>query len=110
MSDLFDWPEAPAAPAEEQRELPLPGTAEERFTAWRGTQDGQAAYGWMLAMAAREASFGVRRLSAKALVERCRAFRKVKINNDWTPLIARAIQADVPATRGLFKDRMRRVA
>lgn len=110
MSDLFDWPESPAAPAEEQRELALPGTAEERFAAWRGTPDGERAYAWMRDEARREVVYGTRRLSAKSLVERCRALYKVKLNNDFSALIARAIQQDLPATRGLFKDRMRRVA
>lgn len=110
MADLFSWPESPPAPTEEQRELPLPGTAEERFAAWRGTPDGERAYTWMRDEARREVAYGTRRLSAKSLVERCRALHRVKINNSWTPLIARAIQADLPATRGLFKDRMRRVA
>lgn len=106
--DLFDWPEAPPASRVEQRPLPFPGTAEQRFAAWRDTPDGGIAFEWMRSVAVRDAEAGAKRLSAKALVERCRALHRVKINNDFTPLVARAIQEEAPLTRGLFRDRLRR--
>ena len=106
--DLFSWPEDPPAPPEEQAELAFPGTTAERYRAWRETDDGRRAYGWMAAQAVQDAHPGVRRLSAKALAERCRATLKVRFDNRYTAELAREIQTQYPECRGRFELRMRR--
>lgn len=107
---LFDFPTAPVAARVEQREIPLGGTIAERYLAWRTTEDGQRAWGWIARRALEEVAQGATRLSAKALVEACREQLHVRINNVATPCIARELEEQYPITRGLFELRRRTAA
>ena len=108
--DLFDWTPSPPSPAEEQREIPLPGTIADRYRAWRETDEGRLVYRWCRDRAVQDAQDGARRIGSKALVERCRWMLKVKVNNIFTAELAREIQERNPVTRGLFEMRQRRSA
>lgn len=103
------YPTRPPA-TDEQRTLPLGCTLEARYTAWRGSLEGATSYAWIKREALRRWYAGTRRLSAKGLVELCRATTQLPINNDFTALIARQLGDDFPALLPLFELRKRHVA
>lgn len=105
--DAVGWPQRPAAPAVEQRGLPLPGTITARYAAWRATEEGGRIYAWLEQQAALGASVGVRRLSISGLVERCRATLFLPVNNDFRAELSREIEEHLPQCRGLFRERKR---
>jgi len=103
---LFDWPEARTEMIE-QTVLPVGGTIEARWQAWRDGP-GQVALVRMGEEAVRRVDeLGETRLSAKALVEEYRREHHAPINNVLTPMIARWIEAHYPATAGRFERRAR---
>lgn len=103
------WPEAPAA-GTEQEELPLGGTLTARYHAWRRTAEGMAVWGFVAGRAVHLARTGAQRLSAKGLLELCRASLHVGADNRYTALLARECEATYPETRGLFETRRRTAA
>lgn len=101
-------PTAPAVCDAEQRTLPIPSvTLTGDYAAWRDTQDGRFSYASIRRQAISEAQAGTRVLSAKALVEWCRATHRIRINNSHTALIARELYDAEPGLRPLFKLRRR---
>ena len=110
LGPLFGaWPEA--APAtDEQRCLPIDGTIEGRYQAWRATGDGQAVVACFYLFANEEIGRGATRLSGKFLAERVRARLRLNLNNSFVALLVRDLEADCELVRGLFEKRVRRAS
>lgn len=104
------FPAAPSARPTEQRTLPITGTLEARYQAWRATPEGVRAFEAIVDEAVGLEEEGVQRLSAKALVESVRARLKIQINNVFTALIAREIADRIPYLGDLLEFRRRRSA
>lgn len=61
---------------------PVKATSRERWEAWRKAHPDEAA--WCLSRAREEVRCGASRVSAKAIVEACRALHHVEMNNSAT--------------------------
>ena len=114
LGDLFapiEPPRRPPVERTEQRALLIPGgTLEGDYAAWRETELGRFVYEAIRTKAIGEARTGARRLSAKALMEWCRATHRVECNNTWTALIGRELAEREPELRPLFEFRQRSAA
>ena len=71
---------------------------------------GQFVYDAIRAKALSQARIGMRRLSAKGMVEFIRQAHTVDINNSYTALLARELTDREPELRGLFELRERTAA
>jgi hypothetical protein len=103
------WDEAPAA-LTEQRELPIDGTIEARYQAWRATEEGQDAYQWIVTRATSMVAQGATRLSIAQLVEGYRFAKRRSVNNTFRAPMVRELEDGYPILRGLFESRVRRSA
>lgn len=105
-------PPAPPRPPTGPLVLPPPPAANTpaAYRAWRATADGDEAWGWILGRAREALATGRDRLSAKALVEGCRARLKVEINNTWTAWIADDLVTAEPGLLAIVERRRRRKA
>lgn len=90
--------------------MPIDGTLQARYDAWRKTEDGERVYAEVRARALAAASAGDRRIGVKAIVEAVRADLKVKVNNSATALMARELYEQHPALRDLIELRQRSAA
>lgn len=105
---LFSSPAPPTGP-----EGRVPTEHEGRRAAylqWRKSLDGASAWAWITDRARGLLASGSTRISAKALVEDCRAALKVEINNTWTAWIADDLVAAHPALLEVVERRRRRKA
>ena len=105
---LFDHPIRPREEAR-QHVLPVRGTIEERYRAWRATEDGAALWDAFCREAVTQASLGARRLSGKGIAETIRARLRRHLNNSHVALLVRDCEAAHPVTADRFEKR-RRVA
>jgi hypothetical protein len=103
------WPESAAA-ATEQREIPLDGTIEQRYQAWRATPEGTAAFQWIAGRATSMVAQGATRLSIAQLVEGYRFNERASVNNTYRAPMVRELEDRYPILRGLFEARVRRSA
>ena len=108
LGPLFaDWPQAPPAPPVEQTVLPIGGTLEARYAAWRSSAEGCVVFGVIHDRALRAASQGAKRIGVKRLAEDVRGDLKRKVNNSLVAFIARELATD-PALAGRIKMRVRK--
>ena len=106
---LFDFPVRPPA-TDESRVLPLAGTIEGAYQAWRATAEGSWLFDVMRWRALALVRAGESRVGTKALVEWARAQHKATINNDFTALIARELLENEAELHGAIECRQRSAA
>jgi hypothetical protein len=97
---------APAGGAE-QTDIPIEGTLQARYDAWRATEQGRLVYVECRDLALRQASEGAKRIAVKGIVELVRATLKVQVNNSATALLARELYDREPVLRPLIELRER---
>ena len=103
------WPQAPAA-GDEQRTLPVEGTLEGAYRAWRDSDDGRHAWGWLVCRATELVAQGANRLSIGQLAEAYRMLERRSLNNSHRALLVRDLEDAYPALRGLFETRQRKAS
>jgi hypothetical protein len=94
-------------------QTPVPTRALNSFNAycaWKRSDDGGRAMGWMLTRAREQLAAGEQRIGMKALTERCREMLKVALNNAWTAWLADDLVAADPRLLPLIERRVRRKA
>lgn len=109
MFDAPWWPEAPKVKAESLC-LPIPGTIDGDYKAWRESPEGEQAFACLAQRALELATTGQRRVSTKALFEWYRSLHRLPINNDWTALVARELVDRFEALKGKIEMRQRKAA
>jgi hypothetical protein len=103
-----DWLERAPAPRTEQRELPIEGTYEERYLAWRATDDGQVVYEAFKARALEAVRSGQRPMKRK-IWEQLRGLYG-SLNNNLVRAITEELDRTEPELRGRFEFRERTAA
>ncbi len=88
--DQGDFPSRPIVQRAEQPSLPIKGTIEGDYHAWRQTDLGKQVYGMMRDRALELAAGGAKRIGMKAVAEYVRA-QKVIVNNTFVAMIAREL-------------------
>lgn len=109
LSPAAPWPQAPAA-GDEPRTLPLDGTLEARYRAWRATDDGARVYEAIRIRALGLFAGGAQRISVNACMEHARNSLKLPCNNTWRAPIARDLIDDCPALKHAIELRKRTAA
>lgn len=104
--DLGDYPSRPLVRHAEQRSLPIKGTIEGDYHAWRQTELGKQVYGMMRGRALELAAGGSKRIGMKAVAEWVRA-QKVIVNNSYVALISRELLETEPSLEGKIEQRER---
>lgn len=110
------WPQAPQAPADEQREIPLERTIQAEYDAWRGTHDGIEAWRFIRERAKQLSAAvppGKRKkgaLSIDWLVQLARKDLHLSINNDFRAQLARDLIEVHPELSDLIERRRRTAA
>jgi len=99
------FPTAPPASVE-QAVLPIRGTIEERYRAWRTTEPD--VYTEIERRAVARAEGGATRVETNKITADVRGEWRVKINNDFRALIARDLRTAHPILRPLIHVRARR--
>ncbi len=103
------WPESPPA-TDENRVLPIEGTDEGRYRAWRKTEDGARVYEWIALYALAKADAGAKRISINAAMEGARAALRLPCNNTHRSLISRDLVETYPRLRGPIELRERKAS
>src|SRR5688572_33324866 len=78
------------------------------YCAWKRSEEGGKAFGWMLTRARERLAERETRIGMKALVERCREDLKTDINNTWTAWLADDLVAADDRLAPLIERRTRR--
>jgi hypothetical protein len=89
----------------------IPSKAEGQFSAyvrWRGTEQGDLAWRWIVGQALLAAEQGKQRVSPRTLVARCRDALHVKINDHYSAWIADDLVTAFPILRPIIERRRRR--
>jgi hypothetical protein len=97
----------PAAGSAEQPHLPIEGTLQARYDAWRQTEQGKLVYAECRDEALKQVRAGARRIAVKGIVELVRATLKVQVNNSAVALLARELFDREPVLRPLIELRER---
>lgn len=100
-------PRRPSPGPAEQRVLPIDGTLQARYEAWRRSEEGGWVFATIRERALEEAREGAQRIGVKGIVEAVRRELRVAVNNSATAFIARELWETVPALRGLIELRQR---
>lgn len=103
-----DWPERAPAPRTEQRELPIEGTLEERYIAWRNTEEGRTVYDAFKDRALSAVRAGQRPMKRK-IWEQLRGLYG-SLNNNLLRAITEELDRTEPELRGRFEFRERTAA
>lgn len=110
FEDLYAPPRRPAPGPAEQRVLPIDGTLQARYEAWRRSDEGAWVFATIRERALDEARDGAQRIGVKGLVEDVRRDLKVHANNSYTALIARELRDTEPELEDLIELRERTAA
>ena len=104
------WPERPPAAPAEQRGLALPESLEAKYAEWRRTEDGEAAYAWLVTTALAQVRAGTVRLFIDRLVWDYRQQTRRSLNNSYRALLVREMTDAHPALSKVFETRTRRAS
>ncbi len=94
----------------EQRTLPIRGTIQGEYDAWRATELGQHIYDVIRYRALALVRAGEARIGMKALFEWARSTQKVTLDNNYTALVARELLDREPELRDVVELRQRTAA
>lgn len=103
-------PVRPAPGPAERRTLPIDGTLQARYEAWRQTDEGRVVYDEIRGRALAAARAGERRIGVKGITEEVRRALRTSINNTLVALIARELRDREPVLRPLIELRERTAA
>lgn len=107
FASVAAWPQVETVTAAEQRGLELPDSLEARYAAWRRTDDGTAAYRWILTEALGQVARGATRLFVDRLFWDYRQKIRGKANNSYRALMVREMIDAHHALLNCFETRHR---
>lgn len=103
-------PTRPTVTRVEQRSLPIQGTLEGEYHAWRATALGEFVVETMRMRALDLVRRGATRVGVKALAEWVRGEKQVEVNNSLVALVARELREREPELRDRIELRQRTAA